>query len=130
MLSVLHLLRPEPDGNDIGARSLATYRQLLPGGSYLAVAHVTDDGIPPDLSPKLAQLKYLCDKFCNSKVYCRSRSAIRALLGDFDVVDPGMVWTPQWHPEEAACTSRAVRFTRPNEAVVWAGVGRKPVIGP
>jgi hypothetical protein len=123
MFSVLHLLKPEP-GNDICTRSVARYRELLPVGSYLGVSHITDEGIPAELADKLVELKRLCDDCCTSEIFCRPRSAIDAFLGDFEPVDPGMVWTPQWHPEDTG-VARPVRFSAPNEAVIWGGVGRK-----
>jgi hypothetical protein len=123
MSSVLHVFGLEPDGTDIAAQSLARYRELLPVGSYLGISHVTDEGIPPDLAPKLLELKHLCDAYRGFKVYCRSPWAIEALFGDFELVQPGLVWTPQWHPEEAdAPIPYAVT---PNYAAVRAGVGQK-----
>jgi hypothetical protein len=126
MFSVLHHLRPEPDGDDEASRAMAAYRELMPTGSYLGISHVTHEGIPEDLVSKLAELKQLCREWCHTGVYCRSRSAIRSLLGDFEIVSPGMVWTPDWHPEEE---SRPRLDSGPlsaaNHAVVWAGVGRK-----
>jgi hypothetical protein len=123
MFSVLHVFQPGPDGNDIGARSVARYRELLPVGSYLGISHLTNDGVPRELAPKLAEFKELCDYWGGSRFYCRTHAEIKALLGDFELVPPGMVWTPQWHPEEP--TSRAVSFAAPNHSVVLAGVGRK-----
>jgi S-adenosyl methyltransferase len=122
MFSVLHVIKPAPDGNDIGARSLARYRELLPTGSYLGISHVTDDGIPDELAPKLRTLKELCDRWCASDVHCRSQPMIEALLGDFKRIEPGMVWVPEWHPEEE---DHPVPLTSPSHAVVWAGVGKK-----
>jgi hypothetical protein len=70
----------------------------------------------------VAVLQRLCDDWDSGRVYCRSRDAVTALLGDFDLVRPGMVWAPLWHPEESAS---AVQFPEPNHSVVWAGVGQK-----
>jgi hypothetical protein len=125
MFSVLHSIRPEPDGNDEASRSLAGYRKLMPPGSYLGISHVTQDGLPEELAHKLTKLKQLCRDWGGTDVHCRSQSAIEALLGDFELVRPGMVWTPEWHPEDARRFSDTVPFTAPNHAVVWAGVGRK-----
>lgn len=122
LFAVLHETKPAADGDDVGARAVAGFRELLPVGSYLGVSHVTDDGIPADLEPKLMELKELCDTWCARKVYCRSKAAIEALLGDFKLVDPGMTWTPEWHPEEG---DRVVTLPGPSHAVVWAGVGQK-----
>ena len=122
MFSVLHSLPPQPGDGDPAARLMTRYRELIPPGSYLGVSHLTNDGVPAELSPKLAVLQRLCDDWHSGRAYCRSHEAVRALLGDFDLLHPGMVWAPEWHPEESACS---VRFPEPSRSVVWAGVGRK-----
>jgi hypothetical protein len=122
MFSVLHSFPPEPDGKDPATRLMARYRELIPVDSYLGVSHLTCEGAPADLPRKLAGLQRLCDDWEVEKAYCRSRGAIEALLGDFDLIQPGMVWAPQWHPEESA---NHVDFPEPSDSVLWAGVGRK-----
>lgn len=124
LLSVLHILRPdEHGGTDLGAESVARLRKLIPTGSYLAVSHVTDEGVPRETVPKLVELKHLCDDGLNTSVWCRSHAAIKALFGDFQLLPPALVWTPEWHPEEAA---EPVPFAdRPSFAAVLGGVGEK-----
>lgn len=121
MFSVLHHFKPDPDGNDHGAQIVARYRERLPVGSYLGLSHVTVDGVPPALELKLRELKRLWDEWCSGKVYARSRAAIESLFGDFEIIDPGVVWTPLWRPGG----ERAVYADSPSEAAVLAGVGRK-----
>lgn len=124
MFSVLHHFEPDPDGNDDGARIVARYRELLPAGSYLGISHVTGEGVPPALELKLRGLKHLWDEWCSGKVFARSRAAIKALFGDFDLIDPGVVWTPRWRPDDDG----ASYADSPSEAAVLAGVGRKPPV--
>jgi len=121
MFAVLHMLRPEPGDNDPAARLTACYRRLLSPGSYLGISHITSDGVPTELPEKLVSLRQLYKDMRSEKTYCRSRAAINALLGDFTVLDPGMVWIPQWHPD-----TTDVAFPAPNHSTMWAGVGRKP----
>lgn len=123
MFSVLHQFKPDPRGIDIGAQIVARYRRLLPGGSYLGISHLTADGVPPALVPKLRELKNLCDTWCDGKVYSRSPAEIRALLGDFELIKPGLVWTPRWRPREGRCS---VYADVPSAAATLAAVGRKP----
>jgi hypothetical protein len=125
MFSVLHGIRPEPDGEDEAAQALAYYRELIAPGSYLGISHVTHEGISDYYAAKLAILKEICLEWCGNDVYCRSRESIRALLGDFTLIEPNMVWIPQWHPEDAGATGQDIAFTDPSHAVVWAGVGQK-----
>jgi S-adenosyl methyltransferase len=123
LLSVLHILRPAEGGTDLGTESVARLRKLVPSGSYLALSHVTDEGVPPEIAPKLVELKHLCDDWLITSMWCRSQAAIKALFGDFQVLPPGLVWTPEWHPEEAA--GRVPFADRPSFAAVWGGVGQK-----
>ena len=122
MFSVLHSLPPRHGDQDPAARLMARYRELLPPSSYLGISHLTSEGVPAELSPKLAVLRRLCDDWDSGRAYCRSRSEVNALLGDFALLAPGMVWASEWNPEEAA---DSVRFPEPNHSVVWAGIGRK-----
>jgi hypothetical protein len=123
MCTVLHALQPQPDGCDDGALSVARYRELMPVGSYLGVSHVTDEGIPQEIAPKLVELKHLCETWGSSTMFCRSRTAIEALLGDFELVEPGMVWTPEWHPEVTGSDSPFA--DAPSYAAVLGCVGRR-----
>jgi hypothetical protein len=125
MVAVLHVHQPGPDGDDVGAESVARFRELVANGSYLAISHITNEGIPPEFVPKIMDLKHLYDDMCSSDVIWRTRGEIEALLGEFDPVHPGMVWTPQWRPEEARPSAAQIRFASPNQAVIWAGVGQK-----
>ena len=127
MIAVLHVFQPDrTTGEDIGAQCVARYRELLPRGSYLGISHISDDGVPPELEPKLVDLKAMYDRSSSSNAIWRTREEITALMGDFDLLDPGMVWTPEWHPEETGPNAKVITFTNPNEAVIWAGVGKKP----
>jgi len=120
MFSVLHSLPPKP--GDSVTRLMARYRELIPAGSYLGISHLTCDGVPKELPRKLAVLRRLCDDWPIGRAYCRSHTAVEALLGDFQPIEPGMVWAPEWHPEES---TSEVRFAKPSHSALWAGVGQK-----
>src|SRR5256885_13285098 len=60
-------------GVDISPRALARYRELLPSGSYLAISHITDDGVPPEVAGKLVELKQMYDT-SSSPVIWRSHA--------------------------------------------------------
>jgi hypothetical protein len=124
-IAVLHVQQLGPDGVDIGPRAMARYRELLTPGSYLAISHLTDEGVPDDVADKLVELKQMYDT-ASSPVIWRKHADIAALFGDFELVPPGMGWTPDWHPEESGPNSPVIEFERPNDAAIWAGVGRKP----
>jgi hypothetical protein len=124
-IAVLHVLQLDADGVDITHQAMARYRELLPAGSYLAISHGTADGVPDDIAQQLAELKRMYDS-SSSPVLWRPRDEIRKYFGDFELVPPGMSWSQSWHPEETGPNSPVIEFEKPNEAVIWAGVGRKP----
>lgn len=124
LVAVLHVQQPGPDGTDMGAAAAARFRQLLNSGSYLVLSHITSEGVPPDLDEKLVELKEMYDSR-SSPVIWRTHAEIADLFGDFEMVEPGLTWTPLWHPEETSPTAQLITFATPNESVIWAGVGRK-----
>jgi hypothetical protein len=126
MIAVLHFRQPGPNGVDVGPIAVARYRELLSSGSYLAISHLTDESVPEEFVAKAASTKQIYDETSSSTVVYRSHQDIGALFGDFELVEPGMCWTPSWHPEERTPNSPMIQFATPNEAGFWAGVGRKP----
>jgi hypothetical protein len=125
MIAVLHVRQRDQRGDDIGAEIVARFRELLPRGSYLAISHITDEGVPADIADRLVQLKIMYDT-AGSPVIWRTRGQIAELFGDFQLIEPGLTWTPSWHPEETGSSLQGVTFDQPNESVIFAGVGRKP----
>lgn len=125
LIALLHFEQPDADGNDIGPAAVARFRELLPKGSYLAISHITDDGVPEAFGKQLVELKRMYDASASSNIVYRSHADIAALLDDFPLVEPGWTWTPEWHPEETGTKVQTVTFQSPNEALIWAGVGEK-----
>jgi hypothetical protein len=126
MIAVLHIAQPhQVDGTELGPTAVARYRELVPPGSYLAISHATDDGIPPQQAEQLNKVIEMYEKSSGSAIL-RTRDQIAEFMGDFEVVDPGMAWTPEWHPEyQRFALSADVHFAQASEAAVWAGVAQK-----
>lgn len=125
LIAVLHIAQPGPNG-DTGASAVARYRDLLPQGSYLAISHATTDGVPEKLQESLRQLAEMYSGSGNRGAH-RTRTEIEALMGGFELVEPGMTWTPDWHPElQTSLFQPTSEFADPSESIVWAGIGRKP----
>ncbi|MFD2479937.1 SAM-dependent methyltransferase [Amycolatopsis albidoflavus] len=128
LISVLHFGQPPaPDSGgteDLGPGSVAAYRDLLAPGSYLALSHVTDEGVPPHCEQLLADAK---ERYANAgtDLIYRSRAEITELFGDFALLDPGVTWTPLWHPEEAGPDDQPLPLCAANESLLLAGVARK-----
>jgi hypothetical protein len=125
VIAVLHFRQPGLDGVDLGPQAAARYRELLPSGSYLAISHASADGVPEHVRRAMEDVRRMYSNTSSNVIY-RNRDEMRALFGDFELLDPGMCWTPEWHPEESAPKSQVITFVSPNESVGWVGVGRKP----
>lgn len=125
MLAVLHAGQPDRTGRDVSHQSVARFRELLPRGSYLAISHGSIDGVPAHIAEE-AKRAVAMFEHSTSRLVLRSRAEIERFMGEFVLVEPGMVWTPQWRPtEQTANLLRPVVFTDPSESIVWAGVARK-----
>ncbi|SDX31431.1 S-adenosyl methyltransferase [Saccharopolyspora shandongensis] len=124
LIAVLHIQQFDKNGSEIGPEAVARYRELLPTGSFLAVSHITDDGVPEEIFSKLVALRCRCASSSSPMIW-RSRDDIGALLGNFTHLSPGMCWTPLWYPEATDSLSQDSPFTSPSESATWAGVGHK-----
>lgn len=94
----------------------------LPPGSYLVVSHVTgeDQEFSQD-SVKDVEEAYRRRAATTGRM--RSRSEVERFFQDAALVDPGLVWVPQWRPEPAE--SDEPEFAQdPRLSMTLAGVGR------
>jgi hypothetical protein len=57
----------------------------------------------------------------STDVHMRSRAEILRFFDGFDLVEPGLVYIPQWRPDSPASVP-----DDPSQFWVLAGVGRKP----
>ncbi|GDY32742.1 SAM-dependent methyltransferase [Gandjariella thermophila] len=114
--ALLHFQVPEQRPE----RTLAFYREQLAPGSVLVLSHATDEDTPP--ATREAAARYVAT---TSQAHLRPRAEIRAFFGDFELVEPGLVWTPQWRPELAAPGEKRYADD-PTRALAVAGVARKP----
>lgn len=112
MVAILHFIPDSDEPLDIIGR----YRQRMAPGSYLAISHVTDDVYPE-------KVHKLVDVYQDSSnpVTTRSKQRVAELFTGFDMVEPGIVWTPEWRPETPEQVGE-----HPESSVIYAGVGRRP----
>ncbi|MCX5059464.1 SAM-dependent methyltransferase [Streptomyces sp. NBC_00201] len=112
MNAILHFVTPEEDPAGI----VAAFHDALPGGSWLALTHATNQDRPDtaDAVGKLYRSR------ATSPVSARSHDEIRGLFAGFDLVDPGLVYVPLWRPAPDDLIP-----DKPSEYWVYAGVGRK-----
>ncbi|WP_243793839.1 SAM-dependent methyltransferase [Saccharopolyspora gloriosae] len=127
LIAVLHLQQTNDRGDELGPAAVARLRELLPSRSYLAISHVTDDGVPEHIRSSLTELEYRYRQ-AGHPIYLRTRDEIECFLGEYAPISPGLCWTPRWHPEETQATRHELdAFDNAAESAIWAGVGHKPM---
>jgi SAM-dependent methyltransferase len=103
LLASLHFVADHDDPAGI----VAQLRRVVAPGSYLAIAHASDDGQPP------AGLGAAQDVYAqpDSRVVMRSRAQIEALFTGWELVPPGLTRTPLWRPDpDATPPAQAAEF--------------------
>jgi hypothetical protein len=112
MVAVLHFVGDQ----SAPAEAIATFRDALAPGSYLAISHATHELHPAELTDSHRALY----RRTPTPMTMRSRAQVQGFFDGFDLVDPGVVLLDQWRPGPNDDVENAER--RP----AWAGVGRKP----
>jgi hypothetical protein len=111
--AVLHFIADDEDP----WRITQTLRDALAPGSYLVLCHVTDD----QNSAVAQAATKVYNRNVPAGIHFRSRADIRRFFGDFEIVEPGLVYMPEWRPDSPEdVPSDLSNF--------WGlvGVGRKP----
>jgi S-adenosyl methyltransferase len=91
LAAVLHFISDADEPEQI----VATLRDALPPGSYLVVSHACSDP-RPDLASSL-ETAYK-DKVA-AQGRTRTRAEIARFFDGFTLINPGLVWVPQWRPD-------------------------------
>lgn len=111
MVAILHAIPNADDPYGI----VAQLRDLLAPGSYLAIAHGTDESRPN----QIGELRTLSRQM-TTQLTPRSRPEVERFFDGFELVEPGLVWAPLWRPEAGRVPAQ------PELSGNYAGVGRKP----
>ncbi|OXM74177.1 MULTISPECIES: SAM-dependent methyltransferase [Amycolatopsis] len=115
--AVLHFIKDEQRPHP----ALDFYRDQLAPGSYLIMCQLTDENPADDEERRaLDDLKAYYETTTNPGQY-RSREEFLKFYGDFELVEPGLVYAPEWHPDEHALFAEA-----PSKSRILAAVARKP----
>jgi hypothetical protein len=111
LIAVLHLI-PDSDHPD---QILATLRDTLAPGSCLVISHACGDA-RPDMT---SAFEAVYNNRVAAQVAIRTREQITRFYDGFTLIEPGLVWTSQWHPDSPADIPE-------NPAKYWllAGIGR------
>ncbi len=110
LVAVLHFV---PDGED-PAGIVARFRDALAPGSYLVVSHASADGQPPATVDPVSELYARS----STRLILRPKTQLETFFAGFELVEPGLVRLPLWHPDDSDTDEDAERFPG------YAGVGR------
>ena len=103
LVALLHFV---PDERDPAA-ALARYRDALAPGSLLVVSHATADGAPARVDEHVDHYRRTA-----MPMTVRDRAQLEGLVEEFTLLEPGVVFLPQWRPDDApAPVDRPERFT-------------------
>jgi len=111
MLAVLPFISEDERPEEL----IGQFRERVAPGSYLVISHGTGEVRPAQASAAASLYRSAADK-----ATLRSRSRVRELFDGWDLVEPGVVWLPQWHPDWPDDVG-----PDPAAISVAAGVGRR-----
>lgn len=115
LVSMLHFL------DDAVYEEVERLVQAMAPGSYLAISHAAprEQAIIPS-SMATAQAVYRSSTTTSLNV--RERAGVERFFVDLDLVEPGLVWVPQWRPAPDDPTDFA---DDPADSAILAGVARR-----
>ena len=108
-IAVLHFIADA----DRPGQILAQVREALAPSSYLVISHGVSDKRPADAQALTTEWTRT-----STPLTLRSRAEVRALFAGLDLLDPGIVWAPEWRPDRPVLPSTAQRSAN------LVGVGR------
>jgi hypothetical protein len=110
---VLHFISDAEDPWQV----VATLRDAMSPGSYLVLGHLTNES-----KPAVAQAaEKVYNRSVSTNVHVRSRADILRFFDGFDLVEPELVYIPEWRPDSPEDVPED-----PGKFWGLVGVGRKP----
>jgi len=91
LVAVLHFVTEEEDPYEL----LATYRSYLAPGSYVLITHASRQDRPEEAWRKMEEVYARS----SAKFTFRDRAQVTRLFDGFDLLEPGLVYCPEWRPE-------------------------------
>jgi SAM-dependent methyltransferase len=107
---VLHFV----DGTAAAAAAVRSLHEALAPGSHLVFTHITQDPEPESGGAVGKVFKPTTGHF-----WGRARAEIEEIVSSFDLIEPGLTFTPQWRPDRFAA-----EVAHPERTFTLAGVGR------
>ena len=113
LVTVLHYIGDEDNPGDL----VKTLTRPLVSGSHLTISHGTYDHRPAVAVKAIRRL------FTRTTATAtpRGHAEINGFFDGFDLVEPGLVFLPQWRPDGPGPLT-----DHPERSLNYAGVGRKP----
>jgi len=118
LCAVLHFV---PD-DDQAYGLVSRFRAALAPGSWMVVSHGANEGAAVTVTQaEHGEIQGVYGQRTATPAGGRSHEGVARFFGDADVVDPGIVWAPEWHP---APDDPADFAHDPRQSCLWAGVAR------
>jgi len=121
MVGVLYFLGPD----EPVAELIHKYLRLLPSGSYFLSSHLTSDGLQDMADAQSRESIMEQYRRSSTPIHLRTRAEFTEFFAGLELVEPGIVWMPEWHPDEIE--SKATRRIAHDPAFTGhiCGLGRK-----
>jgi S-adenosyl methyltransferase len=120
LVAVLHFVNEDEVAYDVVARLMAA----LAPGSYLVLSHGT---VPPAVDEEgvanADDARGIYRARTATPLALRDRAGVQRFFDRLELVEPGLVWAPEWRPAADDPTDFA---GDPSECAIYAGVGRLP----
>lgn len=112
LVALLHFIEDRDDP----WQAVAELRDGLPSGSLLVLTHASVEGGPrePEQGIRVSEVY----RSAGATLMMRSRPEVLRFFDGFELVEPGLVAMPEWHPDDPTDQEDPVAFTG------FAGVGR------
>ncbi|AOS62108.1 SAM-dependent methyltransferase [Actinoalloteichus hymeniacidonis] len=112
MVALLHFVPDSARPKDI----VASFRERMAPGSMVVISHGTDDA-------QTDEMRRVADFYASSTnpLTVRKYDEVKELFAGFELAEPGLVWAPEWRPQDCDPGTGA-----PSISGVHVGVGLKP----
>jgi O-methyltransferase involved in polyketide biosynthesis len=118
LVAVLHFVPDERQP----ARAVRWLQDQVVPGSFLVLSHATGEALPASARQAAGRVRADYEEQAANPGVFRSRAEVADFLGDWPLVAPGLVWTPQWPDPTAPGYSGELA-----RAFILGGVAKKPM---
>jgi hypothetical protein len=120
LCAVLHFV---PD-DEVAYGLVDRFRDALAPGSYILVSHGANEGAAATVTTaEHDQVQQVYGQRTATPAGGRTREGVARFFGAAELVEPGIVWAPQWRPGPEDPRDFA---DDPRRSCIWAGIGRLP----